>query len=113
MLKNKRIYQKMGAKLPKGVLLSGEPGTGKTMLAKALSNEAECNFISVSASSFDEVFVGVGSKRIRKLFEKARSLKPCILFIDEFDSIGGKRGEEDQLLRSTLNQLLVQMDGYY
>ena len=111
MLKNKDKYIKMGARLPKGILLSGSPGTGKTMLAKALSNEANCNFISISASAFEEVFVGVGSQRIKALFKRAKKQTPCIIFIDEFDSIGGKRGEEDSTLRSSLNQLLVQMDG--
>jgi ATP-dependent metalloprotease len=84
----------MGAKITKGILLTGPPGVGKTMLAKALANEAKCNFISRSGSEFEEIFVGVGAKRIKKLFEEAQQKQPCIIFIDEFDAIAGKRNED-------------------
>jgi cell division protease FtsH len=109
-------YFKMGSKLPKGVLLSGEPGTGKTLLAKAMAKEAGCNFIAVSGSDFVEMFVGMGARRVRELFKAARSMRPCIIFIDEIDAVGKKRGgggtggndEREQ----TLNQLLVEMNGF-
>jgi len=114
MLKNREKYIQIGAKLPKGVLLSGKPGVGKTMLARALAFESGCNFIAESASSFDEVFVGVGSDRIKKLFEKARENQPTIIFIDEFDSIGGKRKDSrSNDPSSSVNQLLTQMDGLF
>ncbi|XP_077376209.1 mitochondrial inner membrane m-AAA protease component AFG3L1-like [Festucalex cinctus] len=115
-LKNPRQYQELGAKIPKGAILSGPPGTGKTLLAKATAGEAHVPFISVSGSEFQEMFVGVGSARIRDMFAMARKNAPCILFIDEIDAVGRKRGrgnfggDGDQ--ENTLNQLLVEMDGF-
>lgn len=112
-VKNKEKYDKMGAKLPKGILFYGPPGTGKTLFAKALAGETKSTFFNISGSEFTEKYVGVGAKRVRKLFEKARKQAPSIIFIDEIDAIGGKRtpdtnSEKDQ----TLNQLLVEMDGF-
>ncbi|MGB8984906.1 MAG: ATP-dependent zinc metalloprotease FtsH [Anaerolineales bacterium] len=114
-LKNKEMYQRMGARMPRGVLLVGEPGTGKTLLAKAIAGEAGVPFFTTSGSEFVEVFVGVGASRVRSLFKKARAKAPCIVFIDEIDAAGRKRNgggggemEQDQ----TLNQLLVEMDGF-
>ena len=112
-VKNKEKYDKMGAKLPKGILFYGPPGTGKTLFAKALAGETKSTFFNISGSEFTEKYVGVGAKRVRKLFEKARKQAPAIIFIDEIDAIGGKRtpdtnAEKDQ----TLNQLLVEMDGF-
>ena len=115
-LKNKTMYQHMGARMPHGVLLVGDPGTGKTLLAKAIAGEAGVPFFTTSGSEFVEVFVGVGASRVRSLFKKARSKAPCIIFIDEIDAAGRKRNagggggemEQDQ----TLNQLLVEMDGF-
>lgn len=103
----------MGARLPRGILLSGKPGVGKTLLARALANESKCTFFMESASSFDEIFVGVGAERIKNLFEKARLHQPAIIFLDEFDSIGGKRDVERGVTdpSSSLNQLLTYMDG--
>ena len=114
-LKNPEKYLQMGAKIPRGVILIGPPGTGKTMLAKAVANESNVPFFSISGSAFVELFVGVGSARIRSLFEQARKVKKAIIFIDEIDSIGKIRGvgvtggheEREQ----TLNQLLAEMDG--
>ena len=114
-LKNPKKFQDMGAKVPKGVLLCGNPGTGKTLIAKAIAGEAEVPFISMSGSEFIEMFAGLGASRVRKLFEKARKLSPCIVFIDEIDAIGSRRtsssGAETEN-NQTLNQLLVEMDGF-
>lgn len=115
-LKRPKKYQTMGARIPKGVLLVGGPGTGKTLLAKAVSGEAGVPFFSISGSDFVEMFVGVGASRVRDLFAEAKSNSPCIIFIDEIDAVGRKRGaglggghdEREQ----TLNQLLVEMDGF-
>lgn len=115
-LKNTETYTKMGARIPKGVLLVGPPGTGKTLLSKAVAGEAGVPFFSCSGSEFIELFVGTGAARMRELFKKAKEHAPCIIFIDEIDAIGKKRGvspvasndERDQ----TLNQLLVEMDGF-
>ncbi|OWB66159.1 hypothetical protein B5S33_g3171 [[Candida] boidinii] len=115
-LKNPRKYEKLGAKIPRGAILSGPPGTGKTLLAKATAGEAAVPFLSVSGSEFVEMFVGVGASRVRDLFANARKLAPCIIFIDEIDAIGRER--ESNPMRSndekeaTLNQLLVEMDGF-
>lgn len=112
-LKNPRKYELAGAKIPKGVLLSGPPGTGKTLMARALAGEAKCSFFYKSASEFDEVFVGMGALRIRKLFEAARNNAPAIIFIDEIDSIAGRRHPfEPPEKRETLNQILSEMDGF-
>lgn len=115
-LKNGERYQKLGAKIPKGVLLVGSPGTGKTLLAKAVAGEAGVPFFSISGSDFVEMFVGVGASRVRDLFEQAKKHSPCIIFMDEIDAVGRQRGagmggghdEREQ----TLNQLLVEMDGF-
>ena len=115
-LKNKEKYDKAGAKIPKGVLLEGPPGTGKTLLARAVAGEAGVPFLSVSGSEFIEVYVGVGASRVRSLFEKAKRKQPCVVFIDEIDAVGRKRGagiaggndEREQ----TLNQILTNMDGF-
>lgn len=116
-LKNPTHYNKLGAKIPKGCILYGPPGTGKTLLAKACSSEAGVPFISISGSEFVEMFVGVGASRIRDLFKLARTLSPCIVFIDEIDAIGKKRnsnkisnGNDER--ENTLNQLLIEMDGF-
>ncbi len=114
-LKRPEKFTKMGAKIPKGVLLYGKPGTGKTLIAKAIAGEADVPFISMSGSEFIEMFAGLGASRVRKLFEKARKLAPCIVFIDEIDAIGSRRtsnsGAETEN-NQTLNQLLVEMDGF-
>ena len=116
-LKNPARFNKLGARIPKGVLLVGPPGTGKTLIAKAVSGEAGVPFFSISGSNFVEMYVGVGASRVRSLFEKARKAAPCIVFIDEIDAVGRRRGgggahggndEREQ----TLNQLLVEMDGF-
>uniref|UniRef100_A0A673YEU2 AFG3-like protein 1 n=1 Tax=Salmo trutta TaxID=8032 RepID=A0A673YEU2_SALTR len=115
-LKNPRQYQDLGAKIPKGAVLSGPPGTGKTLLAKAIAGEANVPFITVNGSEFQEMFVGVGPARVRDMFAMARKNAPCILFIDEIDAVGRKRGrgnfggQSEQ--ENTLNQLLVEMDGF-
>ena len=114
-LKKPEKYTKMGARVPRGVLLYGKPGTGKTLIAKAIAGEADVPFISMSGSEFIEMFAGLGASRVRKLFEKARKLAPCIVFIDEIDAIGSRRtsnsGAETEN-NQTLNQLLVEMDGF-
>ena len=115
-LKNETIYKNAGAEIPKGILLEGPPGTGKTLLAKAIASECNANFISIASSEFVEVFVGLGASKVRDLFKKARDNKPCILFIDEIDSIGKQRGTGINLgndeREQTLNQLLAEMDGF-
>ena len=114
-LKRPKRFTEMGAKIPKGVLLYGKPGTGKTLIAKAIAGEADVPFISMSGSEFIEMFAGLGASRVRKLFERARKLSPCIVFIDEIDAIGSRRssnsGAETEN-NQTLNQLLVEMDGF-
>ncbi|MBQ3415823.1 MAG: ATP-dependent zinc metalloprotease FtsH [Clostridia bacterium] len=114
-LKRPEKFTRMGAKIPKGVLLYGKPGTGKTLIAKAIAGEADVPFISMSGSEFIEMFAGLGASRVRKLFEKARKMAPCIVFIDEIDAIGSRRtsnsGAETEN-NQTLNQLLVEMDGF-
>ncbi len=114
-LKNPKRYTEMGAKIPKGILLYGKPGTGKTLIAKAIAGEANVPFISMSGSEFIEMFAGLGASRVRKLFDRARKLEPCIVFIDEIDAIGSRRtngsGAESEN-NQTLNQLLVEMDGF-
>ena len=115
-LKEPEKFKKIGAKIPKGVLLLGEPGTGKTLLAKAVAGEAKVPFFSMSGSEFVEMFVGVGASRVRDLFGKARKNAPCIVFIDEIDAVGRKRGSGqgggNDEREQTLNQLLVEMDGF-
>ena len=114
-LKEPKKFIEMGAKIPRGVLLYGKPGTGKTLIAKAIAGEAGVPFISMSGSEFIEMFAGLGASRVRKLFEKARKMAPCIVFIDEIDAIGSRRtsgsGAESEN-NQTLNQLLVEMDGF-
>ena len=115
-LRDPGIFTRVGAKIPKGVLLSGEPGTGKTLLARAIAGEAQVPFFSISGSDFVEMYVGVGASRVRDLFKEAKKKAPCIIFIDEIDAVGRQRGagsgggndEREQ----TLNQLLVEMDGF-
>ncbi|WP_297405041.1 ATP-dependent zinc metalloprotease FtsH [uncultured Cetobacterium sp.] len=115
-LKEPEKYKDLGAKIPKGVLLLGAPGTGKTLLAKAVAGEAGVPFFSISGSEFVEMFVGVGASRVRDLFTKARKNSPCIIFIDEIDAVGRKRGSGqgggNDEREQTLNQLLVEMDGF-
>lgn len=114
-LKEPKKFYEMGAKIPRGVLLCGQPGTGKTLIAKAIAGEANVPFISMSGSEFIEMFAGLGASRVRKLFEKAKKISPCIVFIDEIDAIGSRRtsgsGAETEN-NQTLNQLLVEMDGF-
>lgn len=112
-LKSPDKYKKAGAEIPKGVLLYGPPGTGKTLLAKAVAGEAGVKFKAVSGSDFDEKYVGVGSSKMRKLFDDAKANAPCIIFIDEIDSMGGKRhSRQSNSDRQTLNTLLSEMDGF-
>lgn len=112
-LKSPQKYKDAGARLPKGVMLYGPPGTGKTLFAKAVAGEAGVSFIPTSGSEFNERYVGVGAQRIRKLFEDAKKKAPCIIFIDEIDSLGGKRAAADSSSdRQSVNQLLSEMDGF-
>jgi ATP-dependent metalloprotease len=112
-LKEPRRFIDVGGKLPKGILLYGPPGTGKTHLARAVAGEAGVPFFHVSGSEFDELYVGVGARRVRELFAAAKLKAPCIVFIDELDAVGSKRSARDQsYMRQTLNQLLVELDGF-
>ena len=115
-LKDPSKFQKLGGRIPRGLLLVGPPGTGKTLLAKSIAGEAKVPFFSISGSDFVEMFVGVGASRVRDMFENAKKNAPCIIFIDEIDAVGRQRGaglgggndEREQ----TLNQMLVEMDGF-
>ena len=111
-LRDPQRFKTLGAKIPKGILLYGPPGTGKTLLAKAAAHESGATFYSQSAASFVEMFVGVGAARIRRLFRAARKRSPAIVFIDELDAVGGTRGADSKEYDQTLNQLLVEMDGF-
>jgi cell division protease FtsH len=115
-LENKDLFKTIGAEMPRGILLEGPPGTGKTLLAKAIATETNSTFISISGSSFVELFVGMGAAKVRELFVKARENKPCILFIDEIDAVGKQRsnnnGVSSEEREQTLNQLLYEMDGF-
>lgn len=115
-LKNPKKYQALGARVPRGALLTGPPGTGKTLLAKAVAGEAGVPFVTTSGSEFVEMFVGVGASRVRDLFKVAREKAPSIIFIDEIDAVGKKRGGRmgggNEERDNTLNQLLVEMDGF-
>lgn len=114
-LKKPEKYKKLGAKIPKGALLVGSPGTGKTLLARATAGEAGVPFFSISGSDFIEMFAGVGPSRVRDLFAQARASAPCIIFIDEIDAVGrarSKSGFHNDERENTLNQLLVEMDGF-
>ena len=115
-LKDPAKFRKLGGRIPKGMLMSGSPGTGKTLLAKAVAGEAEVPFFSMSGSDFVEMFVGVGASRVRDMFEQGRQNAPCIIFIDEIDAVGGSRGSGmgggNDEREQTLNQLLVEMDGF-
>src|SRR5574341_1880484 len=115
-LRDPEKFMRLGARVPKGVLMIGPPGTGKTLLARAVAGEAGVPFMSISGSEFVEMFVGVGASRVRDLFTRAKQLAPCIVFVDEIDAVGRTRGrglggghaEREQ----TLNQILVEMDGF-
>ena len=115
-LKDPKKFQKLGGKIPKGVLMIGAPGTGKTLLAKAIAGEADASFFSISGSDFVEMFVGVGASRVRDMFEQARKNTPCLIFIDEIDAVGRSRGHGlgggNDEREQTLNALLVEMDGF-
>lgn len=115
MIKKPEIFREKGCKLHKGILLFGEPGVGKTLLARAIAGEAGTNFIYCTGSDFDEMFVGVGAKRVRQLFKEARKMQPCIIFIDEIDSLLSKSRRSDSehsSSRATINQILSEMDGF-
>lgn len=106
-------YTSIGATIPKGILLSGDPGTGKTLLARAVAGEASCSFLSISGPEFDDKYVGVGAARVRDLFKNAKANAPCIIFIDEIDAVGKKRtSSEERWSAQTINQLLTEMDGF-
>jgi cell division protease FtsH len=114
-LKKPEKFTRVGAKIPRGVLLVGPPGTGKTLLAKAIAGEAKVPFVSIAGSEFVEMYVGLGASRVRKLFKNAKAKAPCIIFIDEIDAIGKKRGGRgggNEEREQTLNQLLAEMDGF-
>jgi cell division protease FtsH len=115
-LKNSTLYEMAGAKIPRGILLEGPPGSGKTLLAKAIASEADANFVATSGSEFVEIFVGMGASKIRNLFQTARNSRPCIIFIDEIDAVGRQRGAGINMANDereqTLNQLLAEMDGF-
>jgi cell division protease FtsH len=115
-LKNSTLYEMAGASIPRGILLEGPPGSGKTLLAKAIASEAEANFVATSGSEFVEIFVGMGASKVRTLFDSARNSRPCIIFIDEIDAVGRQRGAGINMANDereqTLNQLLAEMDGF-
>jgi cell division protease FtsH len=115
-IKNKEKFKQIGAEMPRGVLLEGPPGTGKTLLAKAIATETNATFISIAASEFVELFVGMGASRVRELFKNAREQRPCVIFIDEIDAVGRQRGAGINMANDereqTLNQLLYEMDGF-
>jgi cell division protease FtsH len=115
-LKDPKKFQKLGGRIPKGILMIGSPGTGKTLLAKAIAGEADASFFSISGSDFVEMFVGVGASRVRDMFEQARKCTPCLIFIDEIDAVGRSRGHGlgggNDEREQTLNALLVEMDGF-
>src|SRR3982750_3253703 len=112
-LRDPQKFESLGARVPKGILFHGPPGTGKTLAAKAVANESGARFYSQSAASFVEMFAGLGAARIRRLFNEARNNAPAILFIDEIDAVGARRGSDNNSEREqTLNQLLVEMDGF-
>ena len=115
-IKNNTNFVNAGAEIPKGILLEGSPGTGKTLLAKAIATEADAKFISISGSEFVELFIGLGAQKVRRLFQEARKYKPCIIFIDEIDAVGRQRGAGINMgndeREQTLNQLLTEMDGF-
>lgn len=112
-LKNPSSFTRLGGKMPKGVLLTGQPGTGKTLLARAVAGEAGVPFYSACGSEFEEMYVGVGARRVRDLFSAAQAKAPALIFIDEIDAIGSARNPKDQqYAKMTLNQLLVELDGF-